>query len=220
MNDRRIQLDLDIWVYGAIMPPNKTTKMKLAIALSAFGLLLAGFPAAAQNPPHENNWDISKVDVSKLPPASDQQDVTFDKDIAPLFKASCVRCHGSQKPKRNLRLDSLEAVLKGGQQGKMVIPGDSKNSLLVAAAARIDDKIAMPPKRRPRGGPGGPGGPGNGGPPPGQPGGPDAGPGGGPGGPGGPGGGPGGPGRGGPPPKPLTAEQVGLVRAWIDQGAK
>jgi hypothetical protein len=24
----------------------------------------------------------------------------------------------------------------------------------------------------------------------------------------------------GPPPKPLTAEQVGLVRAWIDQGAK
>ena len=34
-------------------------------------------------------------------------------------------------------------------------------------------------------------------------------------------GGPGGPGGGfGPPPKPLTAEQVGLVRAWIDQGAK
>jgi hypothetical protein len=36
---------------------------------------------------------------------------------------------------------------------------------------------------------------------------------------------PGGPGPGGqrnfgPPPKPLTAEQVGLVRAWIDQGAK
>jgi hypothetical protein len=34
----------------------------------------------------------------------------------------------------------------------------------------------------------------------------------------GPGGG--GPGGGGPAPKPLTAEQVGLVRAWIDQGAK
>ncbi len=198
-------------------------KMKLAMTLSAFGLLLAGFPAAAQNPPHENSWDISKIDVSKLPPASDKQDVTYDKDIAPLFKASCVGCHGERRPKRNLRLDSLEGILKGGEQGKMIIPGDSKNSLLVAAAARIDDKIAMPPKRRPRGGPG------NGGPPPGAPGGPDAGPGGAPGpgggaggpdGSGGPGGGPGGPGRGGPPPKPLTAEQVGLVRAWIDQGAK
>ena len=48
---------------------------------------------------------------------------------------------------------------------------------------------------------------------------------GGPGGPGGPPDGKGGPGpepgkQQGPPPKPLTPEQVGLVRAWIDQGAK
>ena len=179
--------------------------MRPAIALTAFGLLLAGFPASAQNPP-QHNWDISKIDVSKLPPASDQKGVTFDKDILPLFKASCVRCHGEQKPRKDLRLDTLEGIMKGGKDGKMVIAGDSTNSLLVAAAAQIDDKIAMPPKRRARGGPGG-------GPPPG-------GPGGGPGGPPPGGGGPGGPGRGGPPPKPLTAEQVGLVRAWIDQGAK
>jgi hypothetical protein len=200
--------------------------MKPAIALTAFGLLLAGFPAAAQNPaPPPHNWDISKIDVSKLPPASDQQGVTFDKDILPLFKASCVRCHGEQRPRKDLRLDSLDAILKGGKDGKMVIPGDSTNSLLVAAAAQIDDKIAMPPKRRPRGGPGGgppSGGPGGGGQPPGQPGSPDGGPGAGPGGPppGGAGGGPGGQGRGGPPPKPLTAVEVGLIRAWIDQGAK
>jgi hypothetical protein len=199
--------------------------MKYAIALTACGLMLAEFPAAAQKP--ADKWDITKIDVTKLPPAADQQGVTFDKDILPLFKASCVRCHGEQKPRQNLRLDSLEAVLKGGRDGKMVIPGDSTNSLLVAAAAQIDDKIAMPPKRRPRGGAGG----GPGGPPPGGPDGGPAGGQGGPGGtppPGGPGGDgpapgsppPGGPGRGGPPAKPLTAEQVGLVRAWIDQGAK
>jgi hypothetical protein len=82
----------------------------------------------------------------------------------------------------------------------------------VAAAARVKDDVAMPPKFRPRhGGPGGPGGPGGG------PGNPPEGPGGPP--PGGPGG-PGGPRGFGPPPKPLTPEQVGLVRAWIDQGAK
>jgi hypothetical protein len=74
-----------------------------------------------------------------------------------------------------------------------------------------------------QGGPAGPGGPGAGpGPQGGAPGGFGGGPGG-PGGPGGQGGGPGGPGGlggFGPPPPPLTAEQVGLVRAWIDQGAK
>ena len=177
-------------------------RMRPAITLTAFGLLLAGYPAAAQTPPDENQWDISKIDVSKLPPASAQQGVTFEKDVLPLLKASCVRCHGEQRAKENLRLDSLEAVLKGGKDGKMVVAGDSKQSLLFAAAAQIDDKIAMPPKRRPRGGPPA-GSPANGGQPPAQPGGQD-----------------GGPGRGGPPPKPLTAEQVGLIRAWIDQGAK
>jgi hypothetical protein len=179
--------------------------MKSAIALTVLGLLLAGLPATAQTPP-ENHWDISKIDVSKLPPASDQQGVTFDKDIAPIFKASCVRCHGDRRHSGGLRLDSLDAVLKGGHDGKMIVPGDSKSSLLVAAASRIDDSIAMPPKRRPHGGPP-PGGPG---PSPAQQGGTTN----------GPAGGAGGAGKFGPPPKPLTAEEVGLVRAWIDQGAK
>jgi hypothetical protein len=91
----------------------------------------------------------------------------------------------------------------------VVVPGDSKKSLLVIAAAQIDENTAMPPKHGP--GRGGPGGPGGGRPPGGPQGG--GGPGGGPGGPGGPGG-------FGPPPKPLTVEQVGLLRAWVDQGSK
>ena len=188
-------------------------KMTPVLALTALALMAAGLPALAQEA-HVNHWDITKIDVSKLPPASDRQGVMFDADILPLFKASCVRCHGEQKPKGGLRLDSLASVLKGGRDGKMVVPGDSKSSLLVAAAARIDDNIAMPPKRRLRGMPGGPpGASANGGQPAAQPGGA---------GPGGPGGtnGPGGPGKFGPPPKPLTAAQVGLIRAWIDQGSK
>jgi len=202
--------------------------MKPAISLVFSGLLLAGFHATAQDQPAKK-WDIGRIDVTKLPPASDQKDLTFDKDILPLFKASCVRCHGEQKPRKDLRLDSLAAVLEGGSDGKMVVPGDSKKSLLLIAAARIDDRTAMPPKGGPRRGGGGPGGPG--GPPPGGGPGNDAGgpggppPGGGAGGP--PPGGSGGPppggpagARGGPPPKPLTADEVALVRAWIDQGAK
>ena len=199
--------------------------MNRATASILFGIATAALPALAQ----DNKWDISRIDVSKLPPAADKQDLTFDKDIKPLFQASCLPCHGKDKPKHGLELDNLDAALKGGDDGKMIVPGDSKKSLLLVAAAQIDNKTAMPPKRGPRpGGPGGgppPGGPGGGPPPSGDAGGPPPGgppPGGDspqggppPGGPGGPG-----PGRRGPPPKPLTAEQVGLLRAWIDQGAK
>ena len=151
-----------------------------------------------------------EVDLSKLPPPASKQGVTFTTDIQPLLQASCIRCHGSERPKAGLRLDSLDGALKGSKDGKVIVPGNSKESPLVLAVSQLDEEKAMPPKFKPgRHGPGGPGG-GPGGPPPGGPG---------PGGP--PPGGPGGMHGGfGPPPKPLTAEQVGLVRAWIDQGAK
>ena len=162
---------------------------------------------------------FAEADLSKLPAPSDKKGLTYAKDIKPILEASCFRCHGADRQKGGLRLDSLEAVLKGGEDGKVVEPKKSKDSLLVVAVSGLDPEKAMPPKRKP-GGPGGPGGrPGGqsgvkpGGPGTTPPGGPGGGP---PGGPGGPGGG----GFGGPPPKDLTPEQVGLIRAWIDQGAK
>jgi hypothetical protein len=190
--------------------------MKTALVFAAVGLAAARLAAAP-------------VDWSKLPPVSAQTEITFDKDIAPIFKVSCVRCHGAERPRAQLRLDSLDGVLKGTKDGPILKAGDSADSLLVKAISQLDPEIAMPPKPRGRrGGPGGPpgtnapaqpppGGPEAGGPPP-AGGEGDHGPGGPP--PGGPG--PGGqpPQRFGPPPKPLTAEQVSLVRAWIDQGAK
>lgn len=164
--------------------------MKLTTAV-LLGLTAAGLTAGA-----------AELDLSKLPPAATQTGVTYAKDIKPLFDASCVQCHGAPKPgadprrggpKGGLRLDSLEAALKGGEEGKVIIPGDSPKSKLVISVAQLNPKTAMPPKPREGRGPGGQAG-------------------------GGPGGGPGGAQRA--PAKPLTAEQVGLVRAWIDQGAK
>jgi hypothetical protein len=194
--------------------------MKTVIIIAVAGLAAARLSAA-------------DVDWSKLPPASSQTGVTFDKDIAPIFNTSCVRCHGAQRPRGGLRLDSLDGVLKGSKDGRVLTAGDSASSQIVKAVSYLDPKIAMPPKPRARPPramgtnvpaaqqPGNANGAPAGGPPPGGDGGnpppppPDGGPGGPP---------PGGPGAGGPPPrpmpKPLTADQVGLIRAWIDQGAK
>src|SRR6266516_4305301 len=117
--------------------------------LILLGLALAQWPAKA-----DTDWDISKLDVSKLPPAADKKGLTYAKDIRPMFQASCFRCHGEERQKGDLRLDSLEALLKGGEDGKVVVPGNSKKSVLVIAVAQINEELAMPPKRKP-GGPGG-----------------------------------------------------------------
>lgn len=119
--------------------------MKNTTTLVMMGALTISWSAAAAEP-----------DLSKLPPPSTQKGLTYAKDIRPLFEASCFRCHGEERHRGDLRLDSLDAVLKGGQDGKILTPGKSKESLLVVAVAQIDDESAMPPKRG--GGPGGGGG--------------------------------------------------------------
>src|SRR6266571_1321686 len=131
---------------------NKTTSTLLTLSLVT----------AAWSVRADEKFDFSKLDLSKLPPPANQKGLTYAKDIRPMLEASCFRCHGEERPKGGLRLDSLEAALKGGEDGKIIVAGKSKESPLVIAAAQIDDETAMPPKRGPggRGGPGGPGGPG------------------------------------------------------------
>ena len=139
---------------------NQFMKSKTALALTI--TLATSFLASAVD-----------IDVSKLPPPSDKKDLTFEKDIKPLFEKSCIECHGEVKPKGKLRLDTLAGTIKGSVDGKVLEPGNSAKSFLVANIAYLgDEDDFMPPpkdvKKFPK----------------------------------------------------LTAEQVGIVRAWIDQGAK
>ena len=86
---------------------------------------------------------------------------------------ACVKCHGAEKPKGKLRLDSLDGALKGSEHGKVLQAGRSGESTLVHVVARVGDPDSYmpPPNNKANIG-------------------------------------------------PLTAEQVGLIRAWVDQGAK
>src|SRR5262249_6784025 len=57
--------------------------------------------------------------------------VDFERDIRPIFKASCVKCHGAEgKPKGQLRLDLRAAAFRGGVGGKSIVPGKAAESLL------------------------------------------------------------------------------------------
>jgi len=86
------------------------------------------------------------VDLSKIPPASDKTSVTYAVDIKPILDKSCIKCHDGEKPKGKLRLDSLAGVLKGGEDGKVVVPGNGAGSMLVQNVAHAGDPDDyMPP---------------------------------------------------------------------------
>jgi len=73
----------------------------------------------------------------------------FEKRVRPVLTEHCFKCHSAdaEKLKGGLMLDSREAVLKGGDTGPAIVPGDVEKSLLVEAVRWKDSDTAMPPKK-------------------------------------------------------------------------
>ncbi|MBI3858390.1 MAG: PSD1 domain-containing protein [Planctomycetes bacterium] len=71
----------------------------------------------------------------------------FEKKIRPLLHATCLPCHGPEKTKAGLRLDSRAALLRGGDSGPSIKVGDPDASLLLKAIRQTDPDLAMPPKK-------------------------------------------------------------------------
>jgi hypothetical protein len=70
--------------------------------------------------------------LSAIGPAcsAEPSGVVFEKNVLPILKAKCFSCHGNEKVEANLRLDSRERVLQGGESGKVIVPGDVETSYL------------------------------------------------------------------------------------------
>lgn len=103
--------------------------------------------------------------------AADDAASMWTAKVQPILQANCIKCHGAEKPKHGLRLDSLAGILKGGKDyGPAVIAGKAEESPLIKVLhLPRDDEMSMPPK-----------------------------------------------GKG----EPLTAEQITILKEWINAGAK
>ena len=70
----------------------------------------------------------------------------FERSIRPLLAEHCYECHSarSKKLQAGLRLDSRQAILRGGESGPAIVPGDAAESLLFTA---VDyESFEMPPQ--------------------------------------------------------------------------
>lgn len=107
---------------------------------------------------------LTPEQIRQLPPPADHR-VDFGREIQPLLEQSCLQCHGRGRDKGGFRLDSRATLLRGGDSGAAVVPGDSAASPLIALVQGFDPDSVMPKKGT-----------------------------------------------------RLTPVQIGLLRAWIDQG--
>jgi Protein of unknown function (DUF1549)/Planctomycete cytochrome C len=83
-------------------------------------------------------------------PLSAEQIEFFENKIRPLFVNECFRCHSEEakRLKGDLRLDTREGMLKGGDTGAAIVPGEPDASLLIKAVRYKDEDTAMPPKKK------------------------------------------------------------------------
>lgn len=133
------------WVYPSLLP---VAVVLMLWATHQGGALAHGdqyltdhAPAVLKQWPR---WLSSRADESAAP------DSFYSAQIQPIMKANCVSCHGPSKVKGKLRLDSYARLMRGGDDGAVVTPGDAAKSLLFQRITlSADHKKFMPSEGKP-----------------------------------------------------------------------
>src|SRR5262245_65838915 len=79
-------------------------------------------------------WAQTKTPPPKVPPEHAAQMAkgleVFKKHVKPVLLAKCVRCHGGRDLEAELNLTDRDGLVKGGQSGPAIVPGQAKDSLV------------------------------------------------------------------------------------------
>src|SRR4051812_28916256 len=93
-------------------------------------------------------WALAAGESPTDAPPTAEQLRFFESAIRPVLVEQCQKCHGAAKQWNGLRLDSHEALLRGGDSGPAIIPGQPDESRLIQAVRHTDDDLKMPPETK------------------------------------------------------------------------
>ncbi len=87
-----------------------------------------------------------KEQIIQPAPLDPKTPISYEKDVEPILVNKCNFCHSGNVKRGKLDLSSYEALMRGGDRGKAVIPGKSADSLLIQLSAKLVQPY-MPPKK-------------------------------------------------------------------------
>ncbi len=112
---------------------------------SALLALVVALPFQVRAEPAQKRAGADTLDL----PDPVQRPVRYFGDIHPVLVEHCVSCHGPEKQKGGLRLDSREMALLGGSSyGPAIVPGKGSESPLLRFTAHLEPDMEMPPKKK------------------------------------------------------------------------
>ena len=101
---------------------------------------------APQRTRHHGNDGQPSVDAT---PTYDP--IVYTDIIAPILVEKCNKCHGDNKQKGGLRMDSYAALIRGGDYEECLVPGDIEKSTMISFLhLPLDDDLRMPPENKPQ----------------------------------------------------------------------
>lgn len=83
--------------------------------------------------------------VNPLPLAAETNSVDFQRDIQPILRNHCYECHAGTTEEGGLNLGVKNITLRGGESGEAIMPGHSKQSLLIQLVSGLEEDRLMPP---------------------------------------------------------------------------
>ena len=119
--------------YEVQMPPKGALKAEEIEAIEAW--IRAGFPFANEPATLAASTSDDKLDAQTVE--------FFESKVRPVLANNCYSCHGEKKQMASLRLDSKAALLKGSDNGPVIVPNDPDGSKLIQAI-RHSGEIKMP----------------------------------------------------------------------------
>ncbi|HEV2971973.1 MAG TPA: c-type cytochrome domain-containing protein [Pirellulales bacterium] len=140
------------------------------VLLLAFGTLVCTAARADDAPKKVRPKSSAKATPIAIADLKRDKPVDFETEVLPVLRRNCIACHNSTKSEDHLVLETPQTILKGGDSGPAVVPKKSGESLMLKAAAHLDDPTMPPVDNNVKA-------------------------------------------------APLTPDELGLIKLWIDQGA-
>ncbi|WP_428654071.1 c-type cytochrome domain-containing protein [Runella sp.] len=133
-----------------------------ALAIGGIYMMLAGHNGGSlthgegyltqETPEPFRNWlgmePKQEKGADEIKPIADVNNAMVFQDVVnPILKARCVQCHNANKSKGDLRMDQVELLKKGGENGPIFIAGKgSESDLIKRCLLPLEDENHMPPK--------------------------------------------------------------------------
>ena len=104
----------------------------------------------SKNRAHRMWWGVAVVlaasTISLHRPLGAQRTQVWEEDVLPILEAKCLQCHGESLQMSNLDLRTREGMLKGGDKGAAIVPGNAEESPLYGrVAGLLEPKMPMAP---------------------------------------------------------------------------